>query len=58
MHFVLSLCALVTPNPVDPTMDIIIQRISYGVIFKEELKLLLAKENWLYTFHIELPKRF
>lgn len=58
MLLVLSLCALVTPSPIEPTMDIIIQRINYGVIFKEESKLLLAKENWLHTFHVELPKRF
>lgn len=56
MLLVLSLCALVTP--IEPTMDIIIQRINYSVIFKEESKLLLAKENWLHTFHVELPKRF
>lgn len=48
----------ISPNPVDPSMDIIIQRISYGVIFKEELKLLLAKEYWLHIFHTEIPKRF
>lgn len=58
MLLVLSLCALVTPSAIEPTMDIIIQRINYGVIFKEESKLLLAKENWLHTFHVELPKRF
>lgn len=56
MLLVLSLCALVTP--IEPTMDITIQRINYGVIFKEESKVLLAKENWLHTFHVELPKRF
>ncbi|CAG2210083.1 unnamed protein product [Mytilus edulis] len=39
----------------------IVQRINYGVIFKEEAKSYLAKESWLHTFkvsqfeHISLP---
>ena len=36
----------------------VIQRINYGVIFKEESKIVLANEYWLHTFKIPLPKRF
>lgn len=35
-----------------------IQRINYGVIFKEDAKLFLAKESWLHTFQIDIPKNF
>ena len=36
----------------------VIQRINYGVIFKEEPKIVLANEYWLHTFKIPLPKHF
>ncbi|XP_063412759.1 uncharacterized protein LOC134695439 isoform X1 [Mytilus trossulus] len=36
----------------------IVQRINYGVIFKEETKLYLAKESWLHTFKVSLPEHF
>ncbi|CAC5368923.1 unnamed protein product [Mytilus coruscus] len=36
----------------------IIQRINYGVIFKEEAKMYLAKESWLHTFKVSLPEHF
>ena len=32
-----------------------IQRLNYGVIFREDLSLYIAKESWLHTFHIDLP---
>lgn len=35
-----------------------IQRINYGVILKEDAKLFLAKESWLHTFQIDIPKNF
>lgn len=34
----------------------VLQRINYGVVFKEEAHLVIAKESWLHTFEIELPK--
>ena len=32
----------------------ITQRIKYGVLFKEEANLYLAKESWLHTFNVSL----
>lgn len=36
----------------------IIQRINYGVVFKQEAQLYLAKESWLHTFQVSLPRHF
>lgn len=33
----------------------IIQRVNYGVVFKEEARLFLAKESWLHTFEVSIP---
>ncbi|KAL4217885.1 hypothetical protein ACF0H5_022624 [Mactra antiquata] len=33
------------------------QRLNYGVIFKPEGNLILANEEWLHTYEIELPRR-
>lgn len=34
----------------------IIERLNYGVVFKQESYLHIAKEAWLHTFKVELPK--
>lgn len=33
----------------------VVQRLNYGVLFKESSKLFLAQEQWLHTFKIDFP---
>jgi len=35
----------------------IVQRINYGVVFRQESRLHLATESWLHTFKVTLPKK-
>lgn len=46
-----------SPSPIE-TSNGLIQRINYGVVFKEEPNIILAQEYWMHTFRIPLPKRF
>ncbi|CAC5378737.1 unnamed protein product [Mytilus coruscus] len=34
----------------------VIQRINYGVVFKQESFLYMSSEDWLHTFEVELPQ--
>lgn len=40
------------------TTNGLVQRINYGVVFKEEPNIILAQKYWMNTFTIPLPKRF
>lgn len=44
-------------SPIETTNGLV-QRINYGVVFKEEPNIILTQEYWMNTFTIPLPKRF
>lgn len=51
----LSLCMVMAQaNQVDPSSNNVVQRINYGVIFREQSNMMLAQEYWLHTFHVPL----
>lgn len=52
----LMILGLVYGGSAVPQEDII-QRINYGVVFKEQTQLYLAKESWLHTFKVALPQQ-
>ncbi|KAJ8320703.1 hypothetical protein KUTeg_002290 [Tegillarca granosa] len=52
----LMILGLVYGGSAVPQEDII-QRINYGVVFKEQTQLYLAKESWLQTFKVALPQQ-
>ena len=54
----LMMCGSAASTPVESSTHGVVDRINYGVIFKREQDLLISREYWLHTFHIELPKRF
>ena len=33
----------------------LLQRLNYGVVFKEQGQLVLSNEHWLHTFEIGIP---
>ena len=47
-----------TSTPESSPASRVVDRINYGVVFKQEQDLLISREHWLHTFHIVLPKRF
>lgn len=52
----LMIIGLVSGGTAIPQEDIL-QRINYGVVFKEQTQLYLAKESWLHTFKVALPQQ-
>ena len=53
----LTLSRPVIADGASDSMGMVLQRVNYGVMFKEDANLILTQENWLHTFHIVLPKR-
>ena len=53
----LTLSRPVIADGASDSMGMVLQRVNYGVMFKENANLILTQENWLHTFHIVLPKR-
>ena len=45
-----------TTQTIDEKMNIV-QRLNYGVIFRQESFLHMSTESWLHTFKVELPKK-
>ena len=35
----------------------IVQRLNYGIVFKPEVDMFMAQEEWLHTFQIPIPRR-
>ena len=35
----------------------IVQRLNYGIVFKPEVDMFMAQEEWLHTFQILIPRR-
>lgn len=58
--FLLVAILVLQPASLSPieTTNGLIQRINYGVVFKEEPNIILAQEYWMNTLTIPLPKRF
>ncbi|XP_062574148.1 uncharacterized protein LOC134235987 [Saccostrea cucullata] len=54
---VLTVLTTTTQARPEKMEDKIVQRINYGVVFKEQSKIILSQEYWLHTFHVRLPKR-
>jgi len=54
------LVALLMINPVSATTADknvkVIQRLNYGIMFKQEASLFISTESWLHTFQVDLPK--